>query len=339
MVDESVLLIIIEEALSNARKHRQPHTPIEVRVSLRGESLTVEVKNVLKAGAKPITEEDCVQAFQPGVKSRMADPSSDGVGLDSVMLCANAVNGLAELSAAVDDAGLTYTIFRVVMPATAPGTTSAPASPAAGTGGRQADVLPVARCWASRPSHQAHAPPAASTPAPPQRTQTAAANNGDSLSQNGTGKPTETVVASGADVGADPPPLPPNLRVLIVDDIKVNRTLLSSILRRVDPTWRVAEAVSGEEALQRLLEQAELYDLIVMDEHFVGSEMLGTDVVRQLRAADVCTPIVSCSGNAAQMPNAAMNNKFWEAGADLVWSKPLPSWRDGSLQAQLRQVL
>mmetsp|Transcript_57423 Transcript_57423/g.113982 ORF Transcript_57423/g.113982 Transcript_57423/m.113982 type:complete len:83 (-) Transcript_57423:218-466(-) len=76
-----------------------------------------------------------------------------------------------------------------------------------------------------------------------------------------------------------------------------------------------------------------------MDEHLGESAMLGTDVIRQLRGANIHTPIISCSGNAAHEPTDPMNDKFWEAGANLVWSKPLPTWRDGTLQRQIRPLL
>ena len=88
----------------------------------------------------------------------------------------------------------------------------------------------------------------------------------------------------------------------------------------------------------RALQEGDEFDLIVMDEYFIGSELLGSDVVRQMRAANIHTPIVSCSGNASSSPDDSINNRFREAGSDLVWSKPLPNWRDGTLQRQLRSI-
>ena len=64
--------------------------------------------------------------------------------------------------------------------------------------------------------------------------------------------------------------------------------------------------------------------------------MRGSEATRQLRAAEVRTPIIACSGNAA---GADSEKKFRVAGADLVWGKPFPNFTDGSMQRDLARLL
>ena len=63
--------------------------------------------------------------------------------------------------------------------------------------------------------------------------------------------------------------------------------------------------------------------------------MTGSMATRLLREAGLTLPIIACTGNANYM-----DQDFYTAhGASALWSKPLPSWRDGSMQRSLAQVL
>ena len=110
----------------------------------------------------------------------------------------------------------------------------------------------------------------------------------------------------------------------------MNRKLLRRVLeQQLGAGWAVSEAATAEEVLRLHLEEGARYDLLVLDEIFArdpGEELMrGSEATRQLRAAEVRTPIIACSGNAA--------------GADLVWGKPFPNFTDGSMQRDLARLL
>jgi len=359
LVDETILGIVVEEALSNARKYRREGTPIEVRVAYSADELTLTVRNINKLGMRPLSEAECVAAFLPGATPRMPSSTSDGMGLDSVSLCVSAVNGRAELASLPRADGAPCTTFCVVLPAsvavapTAAPTASAPVEPPATAG--QSTGAAVRWSHDARPSSTSPivAPPpirspivgpAASSSVSPMAEALVLASAPTPSPAARVAQPAMAAVASVPSVPAasEPPDdarLPSGMRVLVADDMRLNRKLLVHMFQRIATGWQMSEADSGDEALRRVLQEGDEFDLIVMDEYFIGSELLGSDVVRQMRAANIHTPIVSCSGNASSSPDDSINNRFREAGSDLVWSKPLPNWRDGTLQRQLRSIL
>jgi CheY-like chemotaxis protein len=77
-------------------------------------------------------------------------------------------------------------------------------------------------------------------------------------------------------------------------------------------------------------------DIIVIDEYYGVEKMRGSEAINQLRAAspEGREIIVSCSGNAS-VENAS---SVTVVGADAVWGKPFPDWRDGTMQHQLRDL-
>ena len=122
------------------------------------------------------------------------------------------------------------------------------------------------------------------------------------------------------------------LRVLVADDMAVNRRLLCRSFRMVWPHWTIDEAELAEVALEKAAHIA--YDLIVIDEKFGPDCIPGSAAIRQMRgdertaAVALGNPvIISCTGNAE---SEAANLKA--CGADDVWTKPFPTFRDGSLQ-------
>jgi len=104
----------------------------------------------------------------------------------------------------------------------------------------------------------------------------------------------------------------PTARVLIVDDMKINR----KILRELTAPWRffVDEAKDGEEALQ-MVKQRE-YDLIILDLRM--PKMDGEEAAGEIRK--LCnTPLVLMSANLFD----ATKDKYLLKGFDAVLSKPL----------------
>jgi CheY-like chemotaxis protein len=111
------------------------------------------------------------------------------------------------------------------------------------------------------------------------------------------------------------------LKVLLIDDIKMNRTMLRRrILKGIAPNCIFTEASTGEEALE--ICSRSTFDVIVVDQYMqeAGGMIIGTDVVCAMRESKIESIIVGCSGN-------DIEDLFLDAGADWVWKKPMPSNR------------
>jgi two-component system aerobic respiration control sensor histidine kinase ArcB len=109
------------------------------------------------------------------------------------------------------------------------------------------------------------------------------------------------------------------LKVLLIDDIKMNRTMLRRrIMKGIAPNCIFTEASTGEEALEICAKST--FDVIVVDQYMqeAGGMMVGTDVVCAMRQSQIESIIIGCSGN-------DIDDLFLDAGADWVWKKPMPS--------------
>jgi two-component system aerobic respiration control sensor histidine kinase ArcB len=109
------------------------------------------------------------------------------------------------------------------------------------------------------------------------------------------------------------------LKILLIDDIKMNRTMLRHrIMKGIAPNCVITEASTGEEALE--ICSRSKFDVIVVDQYMqeAGGMMLGTDVVCAMRQSKIESIIIGCSGN-------DIDDCFHDAGADWVWKKPMPS--------------
>jgi CheY-like chemotaxis protein len=149
-------------------------------------------------------------------------------------------------------------------------------------------------------------------------------NNSDAMGAN----PSPTH-GHDAPVAAD---LPPNMKILFVDDDMVLRKLFIRSVRRVAPGWDIQEAASGEAALQMV--GADTYDVVFMDNYMPGSverPLLGTETVHRLRTSGVRSIICGLSAN-------DMEESFLAAGADLFMLKPFPCKKD-ELQKELLRIL
>eukprot|EP00966_Prymnesium_polylepis_P004129 94529-Prymnesium_polylepis.1 len=74
-VDETVLLVVLEEAVSNARKYRAEGTPILARAALEGSELHVALENVNTTGVQ-LSDDELVSAFTRGWRGAHAAISS-----------------------------------------------------------------------------------------------------------------------------------------------------------------------------------------------------------------------------------------------------------------------
>ncbi len=109
------------------------------------------------------------------------------------------------------------------------------------------------------------------------------------------------------------------LSFLLIDDVKMNRSMLSRRIKKgIAPNAIIAEAATGEQALEICAK--EKFDVIVVDQYMeeAGGVMVGTDVIFAMRRMKIDSIIIGCSGN-------EMDDVFKEAGADWVWGKPMPS--------------
>ena len=121
------------------------------------------------------------------------------------------------------------------------------------------------------------------------------------------------------------------LSFLLIDDVAMNRSMLSRRIKRgIAPNARITEASTGEEALVICGKQS--FEVIVVDQYMeeAGGVMVGTDVVFAMRRMRIDSIIIGCSGN-------DMDDLFKEAGCDWVWGKPMPS--NATTVKQLRSAL
>lgn len=81
--------------------------------------------------------------------------------------------------------------------------------------------------------------------------------------------------------------------MLIVDDSRVSRMMIRSFSAKLQPDWRILEAVSGEEAIE--LAARESIDLITMDMNMEG--MSGMDAAERILALQSRVFIVILSAN------------------------------------------
>jgi CheY-like chemotaxis protein/two-component sensor histidine kinase len=109
------------------------------------------------------------------------------------------------------------------------------------------------------------------------------------------------------------------LRILIIDDVKMNRMMLTRrIKKKIAPNCTITEACTGEEALE--ICGHDKFDIIIVDQYMeeAGGVMVGTDVVYAMRRMRIDSIIIGCSGN-------DLDDEFREAGANWVWKKPMPT--------------
>mmetsp|Transcript_40235 Transcript_40235/g.97132 ORF Transcript_40235/g.97132 Transcript_40235/m.97132 type:complete len:155 (-) Transcript_40235:1247-1711(-) len=129
------------------------------------------------------------------------------------------------------------------------------------------------------------------------------------------------------------PTLPSSFSILIIDEDKTSRNLMSKALQKIAPEWRVNEADSGEEALNVVSNSDGGFDLIFVDE-YLGNKpgaLLGSDAVTKLRAQGFGRLICGMSGSDAHA-------SFKDAGADAFVFKPLP-FRPAALTQELSRII
>lgn len=84
-----------------------------------------------------------------------------------------------------------------------------------------------------------------------------------------------------------------NFNVLIVDDSKLARMVVTSAMRRIRPDWTVIEATNGDEALAAA--QKGTVQIALIDFNMPGMD--GLALVAKLRETNTAMPIAVVSAN------------------------------------------
>ena len=184
-------------------------------------------------------------------------------------------------------------------------------------------VKPGTTCRILMPLEEIHHIPAQQKNLQQYQLPHAEATEGSSVPPSSRG-PQDQVAARAAD-NDKLRPIQESISILIMDDIKMNRSMLKRRLQKaVAPNAEFVLVSTGEEALRVCIkkqsERNQAFDIIVCDQYMddAGGVMLGTDTIIALRRERIDSLIIGCSGN-------DLSNEFIESGADIVWSKPMPS--------------
>lgn len=105
--------------------------------------------------------------------------------------------------------------------------------------------------------------------------------------------------------------------VLVIDDMQVNRILLSKVF--TNSGYGVAEADSAEAAIEMISAGLIRPDVIVTDVEMPGMDGIAlTEMIRTLPGPAGEIPIIVASGN----PDSDMEMDAYDAGADVFLTKP-----------------
>ncbi|QTE67427.1 response regulator [Clostridiales bacterium] len=111
----------------------------------------------------------------------------------------------------------------------------------------------------------------------------------------------------------------PNAKILVVDDTRMNLTVVEGLLKKTE--LKIDTALSGEEALALTLQIP--YDVILMDQRMYGMD--GTEAMHRIREQEDGinheTPIVCLTADAI----AGVREKYLEEGFTDYLSKPIDS--------------
>lgn len=102
--------------------------------------------------------------------------------------------------------------------------------------------------------------------------------------------------------------------LLIVDDSRTSRMLIRGMVSKLRPDWRITEAGSGDEALQKCEE--ELPQFVSMDVNMPG--MSGLEAAAKIRMRHAEVRIVLCTANIQE----AIRDAAAKAGIQFV-AKPI----------------
>jgi len=105
------------------------------------------------------------------------------------------------------------------------------------------------------------------------------------------------------------------LRVLYADDLPELRSLMTAVLSR--DGYQIETVGDGSEALARLKQDGEGFDLLITDHHMPGTN--GLELVRQTRALAFPGKIVVFSSELSE----EVHEKYRRYGVDAILAKPV----------------
>jgi signal transduction histidine kinase/CheY-like chemotaxis protein len=105
------------------------------------------------------------------------------------------------------------------------------------------------------------------------------------------------------------------LRVLVVDDVAINRTVLEGLLEA--EAAQPAFAADGQAAVEMLKESPDGYDAVLMDVHMPGMD--GRAATRALRGMNLGLPVIGVSAHAS----AEERQRSLSSGMDEQLTKPI----------------
>jgi len=118
------------------------------------------------------------------------------------------------------------------------------------------------------------------------------------------------------------------IHILVVEDSLVQQKLVcrkineaAGILQEV---WKTVVASNGEDALKIVEESEYLFDLIFIDQILSNNGLSGNDVLEILRGVNHLNDTFIIG----MVSNKINTRKMIQAGANLVWSKPIPSGQE-----------
>ena len=137
---------------------------------------------------------------------------------------------------------------------------------------------------------------------------------------------------------------------MLADDIRLNRLALKLSFKQLAGSWEWVEVETAEAALEKLRDPSEGFGLVIMDENFDkapsldrnSTPMKGSEAIQILRTEIEPSenidriPVISCSGY-SDASNPEHSSALREAGADVVWGKPLPQKHE--MKAMLQELL
>lgn len=136
---------------------------------------------------------------------------------------------------------------------------------------------------------------------------------------------------SSSESSSKPEIISQEMEVLVVDDVAMNRSMLSRRFKKcICPNANIQVCATGESALDICSKST--FTIIIMDQFMdtAGGKLLGSETIATLRLRGIRSFIIGCSGN-------FLEKEFLDAGADIVWQKPIPD--NSEILRQLRSCL
>jgi CheY-like chemotaxis protein len=116
-------------------------------------------------------------------------------------------------------------------------------------------------------------------------------------------------------------------KILIVDDVTINRTLLKIILKRNG--FKVTEAKNGKEAVEKISE--DWYDMVLMDLSMpVMDGLEATNQIREMKGERATVPVIAVTASSLYNSDKALREK----GFNGLVKKP---FKEGELISMIRQ--